>query len=548
MKKNYFLLVAFFMAILSFGQGSEDFTNLAAGSGYSDGSFVGNNGITWTYVQSRDAVANTGGNPTTLPALMLRRVSSNSAVSSSTISGGIGDFSVKLYKQFTGGGNRQVELFINGISKGTSTPFDDYDEHVFTVTGINVGGDITIELKDITSKQVAIDDITWTAYAGAASPALAITSPADAATVPSGDVNVTFAVSNFDVGAADGTHDGHIKYTVDAMAAPMKYDTTPIALTGLAAGAHTVAMELVDDADASLATAVTATVTFTVQAYTQVATIAALRAGTIGDAYELTGEALINYAQSYKHIKYIQDATAGIMIYDVPGNITAGVRGDGLSSIKGILSEYRGMMQLKPAMDATVVSPSTVAITPQLITLPDLVNNGEDYEAELVVLENVNLADVAGGDGNFATGTLYQMTRGAGVANFRTNFYGADYIGTAIPTVAKDIVGLITEKNGATGYGHIFTARDLADFSTASVQENNIAGLAVYPNPSNGVLNIRTESNAVKNITIYNVLGAKVFQTTTAATQVNLPNINNGIYLLNIEENDQTATIKLMIK
>ena len=547
MKKNYFLLVAFFMAILSFGQGTEDFTNLAAGSGYSDGSFVGNNGITWTYVQSRDAVANTGGNPTNLPALMLRKVASNSAVSSSTISGGIGDFSVKLYKQFTGGGNRQVELFVNGVSKGTSTPFDDYDEHIFTVTGINVGGNVTITLKDITSKQVAIDDITWTAYAGAATPSLNITSPADAATVPSGDVNVTFAVANFNV-ATSGNGDGHIKYTVDAGTAMMKYDTTPIALTGLAAGAHTVAMELVDDADASLATAVTATVTFTVQAYTQVADIATLRAGTIGDAYELTGEALINYAQSYKHIKYIQDATAGIMIYDVPGNITAGVRGDGLSSIKGILSEYRGMMQLKPAMDATVVSPSTVTITPQLITLPDLVNNGEDYEAELVVLENVNLADVAAGDGNFATGTLYQMTRGAGVANFRTNFYSADYIGTAIPTVAKDIVGLITEKNGATGYGHIFTARDLADFSTASVQENNIAGLAVYPNPSNGVLNIRTESNAVKNITIYNVLGAKVFQTTTAATQVNLPNINNGIYLLNIEENNQTATIKLMIK
>ncbi len=70
-----------------------------------------------------------------LPALMLRRSASGSKITSSTITGGVSDFSIKLYKGFTGGGNRQVELFINGVSKGTSTPFDDFSEHVFTVSG-----------------------------------------------------------------------------------------------------------------------------------------------------------------------------------------------------------------------------------------------------------------------------------------------------------------------------------------------------------------------------------------------------------------------------
>ena len=167
MKKNYILtlLLTLFISGLSFGQGAEPFTNVAATNSYADGSFVGEGGVTWTYVSSRQASGNFSSQVTTLnlPALMLRRIASDSKITSSTISGGIGDFSVKLYKGFTGGGNRQVELFINGVSKGSSEAFDDYDEHIFTVSGINISGDVIIELKNKTSKQVIVDDITWTA-------------------------------------------------------------------------------------------------------------------------------------------------------------------------------------------------------------------------------------------------------------------------------------------------------------------------------------------------------------------------------------------------
>jgi hypothetical protein len=164
MKKNYILTLLLTLSIsgLSFGQGAEPFTNSAATSSYADGSFVGNAGVTWSYVQSRDANNDKNNSGISLPAIMLRNSSSDSKITSSTISGGIGDFSVKLYKGFTGGGNRQVELFINGVSKGSSEAFDDYDEHIFTVSGINMIGDVIIELKNKTSKQVIVDDITWT--------------------------------------------------------------------------------------------------------------------------------------------------------------------------------------------------------------------------------------------------------------------------------------------------------------------------------------------------------------------------------------------------
>ena len=42
--------------------------------------------------------------------------------------------------------------------------FNDFNEHIFSVNGINVSGDVIIELVNITSKQVIIDDISWTGY------------------------------------------------------------------------------------------------------------------------------------------------------------------------------------------------------------------------------------------------------------------------------------------------------------------------------------------------------------------------------------------------
>lgn len=155
-----------FSIISGYGQGLEDFSNSNATSGYSDGTFEGNDGIIWTYTASRDGNNDENNSGIDLPALMLRRVSDNSKITSSSISNGIGSFNVKLYKGFTGGGNRQVELFINGVLQGVSPAFDDYDEHVWEINEIDIAGDFVLEIANITSKQIIIDDISWTGYGG----------------------------------------------------------------------------------------------------------------------------------------------------------------------------------------------------------------------------------------------------------------------------------------------------------------------------------------------------------------------------------------------
>tara|TARA_R110002124_G_scaffold71661_1_gene191852 strand:+ start:7870 stop:9951 length:2082 start_codon:yes stop_codon:yes gene_type:complete len=87
--------------------------------------------------------------------------------------------------------------------------------------------------------------------------------------------------------------------------------------------------------------------------------------------------------------------------------------------------------------------------------------------------------------------------------------------------------------------------------NTASVGENTIEGFAAYPNPvNNGMLTIRSSNSGEKNITIYNVLGKRVFQQkfSSATKQLNVSNISSGIYIMKVIEGDKVATKKLVIK
>jgi|GEM_PF-1655201 hypothetical protein len=147
--------------VSDFCGGFENFDNAVLPTSYDNGSFVGNNGVTWTYVASRDENGDDNNSGIDGNALMLRRIADGSKITSSAFPGGISDFSVKLYKGFTGGGDRQVELFVNGVSYGLSDAFDDFSEHIFTVTGIDVPGDVIIEIRNATSRQIIVDDITW---------------------------------------------------------------------------------------------------------------------------------------------------------------------------------------------------------------------------------------------------------------------------------------------------------------------------------------------------------------------------------------------------
>ena len=83
----------------------------------------------------------------------------------------------------------------------------------------------------------------------------------------------------------------------------------------------------------------------------------------------------------------------------------------------------------------------------------------------------------------------------------------------------------------------------------SKVQENTIEGLSFYPNPATGgKIYISTKSNEDKQITIFDVLGKKVIQTTLSSRELNISSLSPGIYLIKIEEGDASATRKLIVR
>ncbi len=81
------------------------------------------------------------------------------------------------------------------------------------------------------------------------------------------------------------------------------------------------------------------------------------------------------------------------------------------------------------------------------------------------------------------------------------------------------------------------------------VQQNEIAGLSISPNPvNNGVFYVTTDANAERTVTLYDVLGKQVYTTTTSESAINVGGLNSGIYMVTVTEEGKSVTKKLVIR
>ena len=82
---------------------------------------------------------------------------------------------------------------------------------------------------------------------------------------------------------------------------------------------------------------------------------------------------------------------------------------------------------------------------------------------------------------------------------------------------------------------------------TAGVEDESLVTLNMYPNPASDVLNISAQ-NTINTVEIYNVLGQKVIRMNVEDTsaEINVSNLNAGIYLIKYEINNRTSTKKFV--
>nr|MBP8992846.1 T9SS type A sorting domain-containing protein [Bacteroidales bacterium] len=518
--------------------GMETFDNAEIGTSYANGSFIGNNDIEWIYKHSRDE----GDYAINGKGLMLRNAF-ESSIESEVLSGGISSLEVKYRKAFTAAKERGIELYINNELKGTSEVIPGVSGENTTIytlseSALNVPGDFVIKIKiagnDTQNRQITIDDISWTGYAGT-EPYLAITSPSNGQIFYENTVSVNYTTTNFTVGT-----DGKAKYIIDG-AAPVYTTNNPITLTNLADGEHTFSLELVNMDNESYSPAVIRTITFTTNTegpeftdiYDIQYTLDESGDSPLKNQYVwVKGIVVANFNPStYGEGYYIQQgggAWNGIYVADLVNSPTVG---DSVI-IAGKVVESYGLTSIKELTYFEAFATDGILAAPAEVSTADA--GTEAYESCLV-----KVIDAECTQGIISYGEWY-VDDGSGELLVKENG-----VSSIQPVVGNhyDIVGVIYY-----GYSKFsLQYRSDADIVITNINEDFANSLSLYPNPANSFVNISSEFE-INNIKVTNNLGQVVLEQNAKSNNVNLnvENLESGIYFININSNDKNTVLRFI--
>ena len=141
--------------------GMENFAHFPeTGSASTNGSFLGQDGSTWSYVQCR------GNKVIQAPTPGLNKGTNLAYVASGILTGGCGTLSFDWMQMFTS--TVSVDVVVNGITRHTIKGWGQNITNHSSTLVLNVGGNFTLKIQQSNKDagQVAIDNIVWTSYGG----------------------------------------------------------------------------------------------------------------------------------------------------------------------------------------------------------------------------------------------------------------------------------------------------------------------------------------------------------------------------------------------
>ena len=533
--KKVLLLSLFLTLILASqytkAQGLENFANFGETTNvYNDSTFLGQDGSTWHYFQCRGDSAIVAPSPT-----LGKNRTPVSEVYSGSIAGGCGVLSFQYKQVFSTGVS--LDVIVNGIVYATVTSAS--EQGIVKNSGditINTPGSIVLDFKqnNTNSGQVAIDNITWTAYSGGPLPE-PTNYPASFAAVPGGykvTLNWTDATggqvptgylikastANDIVNPVDGTFEPDAVVFVGGKAAKnVLPGVQTYTFTGLP---------------------VNTPFFFKVYPYTNTGTLVDYKTdGTVPSATATT-----------PNISII--STTNFDDYTFNGWTPYNVLGDQvwvIDSIHGYstpaCAKMSGYQLGNFANEDWLISPAL---------------NFTNYTNQ--VFSFMSAYNYTGNPLEIKLSTNYDGTSNPNTATW------TDLTGTLSPggwayTPSGDIdVSSATGTNVRIAFKFTCTATasstwELDDLLVTGVRpvgvpETAAPEFSIYPNPSQGIVNLKFNNTERKQIEIYSILGNSVYTETTtkANTQINLTGLNKGVYFVKIsDQNGSTLMTKKMI-
>ncbi len=367
-------------------------------------------------------------------------------------------------------------------------------------------------------------------------PAITITSPSNGAELAPGTTSVDVEFTTANAGSAT------VNITVDGTTTTGV--TSPFTVTTTDGESYDVTVELIDGSVLD-----TDMISFSVLSSNTVASIADLRAATLGQVYELTGEAIISFiVTDNRNQKYIQDDTAGVLIDDPSGVLTTTFNnGDGITGLQGQLSEFRGVLQFTPVANVASASTTGNTITPEVLTVSQFNADPEAYESELIKIDDIVFTN----SGTFEDNTNYTISAGGQQGDptmiARVSFGAEDLVGANIPTMASSVIGLGAQFNS----DYQILPRYVSDVEGATLSINGLdaANFGMYPNPVfKGFVNITSTKSDAISVMVFDVLGKQVLTEILSNDRLNVSALNSGVYILKITQNNASITKKLVVK
>ena len=88
-----------------------------------------------------------------------------------------------------------------------------------------------------------------------------------------------------------------------------------------------------------------------------------------------------------------------------------------------------------------------------------------------------------------------------------------------------------------------------SDENIVSLDDEELSGLSIYPNPSNGILNVDVSKNDNYSVQISDIVGKVIVDDKiTSSTTFDLMHLDGGVYFVNISNNEISKTEKIVIE
>jgi len=427
-----------------------------------------------------------------------------------------------------------------------------WTQYTTTITAPATADAFYFEVRTYSGAIVYYDDFS-VFKESVASPSLSILSPGNGDWIEGQDVDVTLSVQNFDV--ANGTADGHIHYSVDGGDAVMKYDTDPIALTGLSFGSHSITVELVDNSHAALATPVTAISTFNTY---QTQTLPIIEdfeysdgslsdnpiwnsfSGTPGDLLVSSGQAVLQHGTPSEDVNITFGSGTGDVFYALdftvtdPGGIITGGDYEYFAVLKDDGFNYRARLDVAEALNGGdfTIGISTETSTADAVWATDL-SYGTTYRATVRFNQESNISELWI-DATASTDTSIIGEDGTDPGTTVTQFALRQSDSSLNESIIIDNLTVSLTFNETLSSNN-FSATSATDFN-------------LFPNPSNtGVVNITSTGSETIQATVFDILGKQVLNAAVANGRLDVSPLNTGVYIVKLTQGAATTTKKLII-